>query len=601
MFCPECGKELREDINFCPACGHPVSSGDGEKEETGQTPQPEESGLHKKKKKNKIRLFVLAGAVLAGAAAVCGTLVIKDMYVKQRCAVLIKEGNAYEEESDYENAEDSYLKALKTAPEEKEPYLALTDLYLDEGEVEKARTVIRQAQENVQASDRQEFIDMDKEYQDLETYSTVSETGIEADDIYYLRYDNYMNVPENELDRQIFSSCAVIQKDGLYGIVNDSGKIIVEAEYSEAGTVAGYYSLHSETPVYSEEYRINVNDFYLDDTTGQLKPAVAVWAPNINGYKGYYYYCEGELHNVRESFGQMAKSSTQTGSPGTMGVKQAASLLDASSAKHMAGWADEIPGSYAVYGDGGLVTDFIYEECGSESCGLLAVKKDGKWGYVNARGEIVIPMEYDASWPQYTAQGSDGEKPYCYAASEDYVPLLKNGEWEMRNTDGALVIAPGVFEEIRPVYNGKCWVKKDGKWNVIKLENAGNDEAQSDAEQDTETADDTGTDQEIPVYAEGPVEVKGVLEVVEWEHPNGSVLSAYVIRLDTPADLKININGVQTEIENCEIIQIFNTEKGIDNSLIGKHVKVTGELTQSPLTAYYLDYYMIRDAVVLEG
>ena len=45
----------------------------------------------------------------------------------------------------------------------------------------------------------------------------------------------------------------------------------------------------------------------------------------------------------------------------------------------------------------------------------------------------------------------------------------------MRNTSGKLVIASGVFEKICPVYDGKCWVKKDGKWGVIQLKNAKGD------------------------------------------------------------------------------------------------------------------------------
>lgn len=31
-------------------------------------------------------------------------------------------------------------------------------------------------------------------------------------------------------------------------------------------------------------------------------------------------------------------------------------------------------------------------------------------------------------------------------------------------------IPAGEFEEIRPPYRGKCWVKKNGKWGVIELQ-----------------------------------------------------------------------------------------------------------------------------------
>lgn len=77
----------------------------------------------------------------------------------------------------------------------------------------------------------------------------------------------------------------------------------------------------------------------------------------------------------------------------------------------------------------------------------------------------MIPIKYDASWKHYNETNGDKEKEFCYAATEGYVPLVKDGKWEMRNSKGDLVISSGAFEEILPVYDGKCWVKKDGKGN----------------------------------------------------------------------------------------------------------------------------------------
>lgn len=84
---------------------------------------------------------------------------------------------------------------------------------------------------------------------------------------------------------------------------------------------------------------------------------------------------------------------------------------------------------------------------------------------MNAKGKIVIPLKYDASWSDYSPTGMmDGTyhviKDYCYAASEGYVVLVKNGKWEIRSTDNKPVILPGIFEKILPAYEGKCWVKR---------------------------------------------------------------------------------------------------------------------------------------------
>lgn len=138
-------------------------------------------------------------------------------------------------------------------------------------------------------------------------------------------------------------------------------------------------------------------------------------------------------------------------------------------------WGELDGTRYGVWNGDGLASDFIYDECGSYSDGLLAVCKNGKWGYINERGEEVIPIEFDASWKEFypyesMAMENPEPKDYCYAASDGYVVLCKGGEWELRGTAGETAVPPGIFEEIRPVYDGMCWVKKDGKWGVIGLE-----------------------------------------------------------------------------------------------------------------------------------
>ena len=48
----------------------------------------------------------------------------------------------------------------------------------------------------------------------------------------------------------------------------------------------------------------------------------------------------------------------------------------------------------------------------------------------------MIPFEYDASWKHYDPASYNGldEIEYCYAATECYVPLVKDGRWEMRDS-----------------------------------------------------------------------------------------------------------------------------------------------------------------------
>ena len=50
-------------------------------------------------------------------------------------------------------------------------------------------------------------------------------------------------------------------------------------------------------------------------------------------------------------------------------------------------------GYYSV--DGKTIVEAIYESAYRFTEGLAAVKKDGKWGFINTSGEIVVPCEYD--------------------------------------------------------------------------------------------------------------------------------------------------------------------------------------------------------------
>ena len=44
--------------------------------------------------------------------------------------------------------------------------------------------------------------------------------------------------------------------------------------------------------------------------------------------------------------------------------------------------------------EGKKIVDFVYEEAKSFSCGLAAIKKDGKWGFIDPKGNVVIECQF---------------------------------------------------------------------------------------------------------------------------------------------------------------------------------------------------------------
>ncbi len=125
-----------------------------------------------------------------------------------------------------------------------------------------------------------------------------------------------------------------------------------------------------------------------------------------------------------------------------------------------------------VLKDGKLINSEIYEDAGAFSDGVISVKLNGKWGYIDQNGSTVLPFEFDACWNSngtYEWKNELFEKS-PYNASDGYIVVSKNGEYALYDVEGNIVIEFGEFEKIRPVYEGMCWVETNGRWGVIALE-----------------------------------------------------------------------------------------------------------------------------------
>ena len=491
MICKKCGSENHETAKFCRNCGNQLQQKD-----TTNVPLNQNKQNYKKKTGKKWGVLLVLTVVIAGVIA--GFWITKNKNEKKikEYKNQIAQGNKYVEDLDYEKAEESYLKAIKIDPKRKKPYLKLADIYVAQEKYDKAVKILEDASKNVTVTEKkgedkqnisevkQEIETKKEEISNASEYTWVVKPEIEADDIYYLRGKDEFSHSENEMQKQLLNRYAVIKTGDTYGLIGMDGKWYKDLKCTEVGVVLDYYNLKTKDSIYSTEYETETNDFYVDEND-ELKETVAMYGSDY-GMQGTYYYYNNTLHNsmiitskeqiipaklnrlttaipIRQSSTEYSGEIYETGNGQTAGITK---------------WLDDTKSKYAIWNGEKLQTDFIYDECGSENSDLLAVKKDGKWGYVNAKGKIVIPLKYDASWSDYSPTGMmDGTyhviKDYCYAASEGYVVLVKNGKWEIRSTDNKPVILPGIFEKILPAYEGKCWVKKNGKWGVIELNKIG--------------------------------------------------------------------------------------------------------------------------------
>lgn len=503
MFCQYCGTKNPEGARFCQKCGKPlVTRPDYETED--QTDSEWEIRLDqetdiKPKKKGGRRWLIAGAAFLLAAFCAAAFLIVKGQQERRDYENYVASAEKYLEDLDYENAEEAYLKAIEIDPKKAEAYIGLADTYLKQEDFDKAEAILSQGKKTVSKKEAAKISDsgsqssgdpsngtsIDDKIDSVkvgQNYTWVVEPQVKADDIYYIKDENALDYCRNDLNRQMDTGYAVMKQDAAYGLIGLDGQMGADLEYQGVDALAQYYLLEREEPVYESEYQREMTEYYFVEEEEEVKPAVAVIG-DAGGYlRGTFYYHDG-LRNTAEYFAEQGYGMTYQQKPDrTIPVKQSETVYDG---ENELDWYEDLDGGYAVCGmDGQLMTDFIYEECGSVSSGLLAVKQNGKWGYVNEQGEEVIPLEYDASCSYETCVFSYNteEEPeiveYCYAASDGYVPLCKNGEWELRDTSGKLIVPSGVFDTIRPVYDGKCWVEKDGNWGVIQV---GEEETQADS------------------------------------------------------------------------------------------------------------------------
>ena len=116
--------------------------------------------------------------------------------------------------------------------------------------------------------------------------------------------------------------------------------------------------------------------------------------------------------------------------------------------------------------------------------GLADVQKDGKWGFIDTGGKIVIPLEYvyvDHFCEGLASVAKNGKMGFIDTAGEVVIPLdydgawrfreglaavKKDGKWEFIDTTGKIVITLD-YDEARWFNEGLAAVKKDSKWGFI--------------------------------------------------------------------------------------------------------------------------------------
>ena len=137
-----------------------------------------------------------------------------------------------------------------------------------------------------------------------------------------------------------------------------------------------------------------------------------------------------------------------------------------------------------------LTPEFInaiqkYDKLGSFSEGYAAVLKEGKWGYINIKGEEVISCQYSNPYEEYTsgafheglaAVQKDGKWGYINTKGEEVIPINLDVQYANCFSDGLAVIINDYnnFSVIDTkgniVFKGKCNIEQFGEEMVYEMQ-----------------------------------------------------------------------------------------------------------------------------------
>ena len=500
MFCRRCGVKNEDGYRFCERCG---------KEAKDVTQKTSEKNRQQRKSPHKKPLVILIIILFLANIAIIGWVFIGNQTTRAFNDAM-EEGKRYLLAENLEQAEAHFLRAIEIRPREVEPYLQLADIYMVWDEPEEAIAILEQGLEAVSEEDRlalevvlDEILETvnreptednhEVEIIDDETrfrIEWVLEPSVEADDINYVRLDPHGNSfgtsSVNETNMQYSSPIAILQIGGALGLIDNNGNRIGEMIYNDVYLLRDVYLLTLIDPlphpnIAGEYIRFHA---FID---GEFQNSMGV--TDVQDRPRFYYHNGLRLYTVNAQDTPVTRIPTMP-----IPVVRTERIVDTVEQNVF------FSGPYGIFDQSQMLTDFLYNQMGSYSEGLLAVEKDGRWGYINRMGEVIIPIEYDASWTNFTSWLMDVDRPFAYAASEGFIPLVRDGVWELRTIDNELVIEPGIFEAIRPVHQGRSWVKQDGLWGIIEIIT----EDEEEAEVGTAETDDRWRDLYIQYLRENP-------------------------------------------------------------------------------------------------
>jgi len=265
------------------------------------------------------------------------------------------------------------------------------------------------------------------------------------------------------------SALFLIIKDGKWGLIDVTGKIVAEPKYDQLGG----FPLPERDPV--------VRFFQLLPRADRDREIFLKEEPRVPAGFVPWYCLKGRC-------GALARNGSELIPP----------RYEAVGDRFYAGRiAVQRQGLWGFVNEAGVeVIPTRYEALGGDfHTGRLAVRRQGRWGFINEAGSEVIPPTFlkacmfhgntamvQIAEKQWTMIDVDGHSvvdppwkemptpipppPYCGLPDQPLTPAREDGRWGVLDRSGHWAIPP-TFEEVGQFRNGLAPASRDQKWGFI--------------------------------------------------------------------------------------------------------------------------------------
>lgn len=227
------------------------------------------------------------------------------------------------------------------------------------------------------------------------------------------------------------SGTAFVQQNGLWGIIDTTGKIITPFQYTDV------QSADTDTVSVCKVIDGNLRWGQVDRRGNILVPIV--YDSAIESKTGFNIITEGELCGLTDRneneiipLGNYQIETTHLGS---------ISVFDNATRQYQI---------YRLNDNGSVICSDWYDNISCYSNGLTKVKKNEKYGFINNAAQLVIPPLYDD----------------CAVFSDSLMAVKKDGKWGLVNQKGELVV-DFQFDKVSECTNGYSEVCIENKYGVI--------------------------------------------------------------------------------------------------------------------------------------